>query len=120
MMMTTKESAARGTLFAGQVFGSSPVTLRVEGRATPTVAANPLERLAQIMRSNDRLMDELAVGRERVARARAYLDEPTCNARFGAAHLDRCRAKHAGVLAQLRANRIEALDLLAGPDSPAA
>ena len=79
---------------------------------TPTIAANPLERLAQLMNSNERLMDELAASRLRISDARAYLDVPGCNVRFGEAHLERCRTRHSGILAQLRANRIEALQLL--------
>ena len=79
---------------------------------SPAIAANPLERLAQLVNSNERLMDELATSRLRVSDARAYLDAPGCNARFGEAHLDRCRVRHSGILAQLRANRIEALRLL--------
>jgi hypothetical protein len=76
------------------------------------VAPNPLERLSQLMISNDRLMDELTTSRARIVAARSYLDRPGCNARFGSAHHDRCRARHSSILAQLRANRIEALRLL--------
>ena len=79
---------------------------------TPPIASNPLERLAQLVVSNDRLMDELVTSRTRIVAARAYLDNPGCHARFGSAHLERCRTKHSGILAQLRANRIEALQLL--------
>lgn len=79
---------------------------------TPPIATNPLERLSQLMLSNERLMDELATSRVRIADARAYLDGPDARPRFGEAHLDRCRSKHSGILAQLRANRIEALHLL--------
>ena len=78
----------------------------------PGDAASPLERLAQLVLANDRLMEDLASSRRRISRARAYQDEPGCNVRFGAAHLERCRSKHSGILAQLRANRIEALGLL--------
>jgi len=78
----------------------------------PPTATNPLERLSQLMIANDRLMDELAVSRTKIVAARTYLDSPGCNPRFGSAHLERCRTKHSGILAQLRANRIEALHLL--------
>ena len=78
----------------------------------PAIAANPLERLSQLMNSNEKLMAELATSRLRISDARAYLDAPGCNVRFGEAHLERCRARHSGILAQLRANRIEALQLL--------
>ncbi len=90
--------------------GSAKVRRRPDDRAD---SGNPLERLVEIMRSNDRLMGELAASRERIDRARAYLDAPGSNARFGSAHLDRCRARHSAILAWLRANRIEALALLA-------
>jgi hypothetical protein len=83
----------------------------------PPTAANPLERLAQLVNSNDRLMDELTTSRARIVSARNYLDRPGCNARFGKAHLERCRDRHSGILAQLRANRIEALRLLAEGNS---
>jgi hypothetical protein len=83
-------------------------------RLTPPAssATNPLERLAQLVIANDRLMDELTTSRARIVSARAYLDRPGCNVSFGSAHLERCRDKHAGILAQLRANRIESLRLL--------
>jgi hypothetical protein len=86
--------------------------------ALPTTPSNsnPLERLSQLMLSNDRLMDELSVGRAKIVAARTYLDRPGSNARFGSAHLERCRSHHSGVLAQLRANRIEALHLLGHED----
>ncbi len=90
----------------------------------PPALANPLERLAQLIRSNDRLLDDLATSRQRIVAALTYLDKPGCNARFASAHLDRCRNRHAAILAQLRANRIEALDLLGAEpgstDRPAA
>lgn len=78
----------------------------------PPIATGPLERLAQLMNFNDRLMEDLATSRRRIVRARAYLDGPGGHARFGLAHLERCHMKHSGILAQLRANRIEALHLL--------
>jgi hypothetical protein len=79
---------------------------------TPPIASNSLERLAQLMISNNRLMDELVTSRARIVAARIYLDKTDRNLRFGLAHLERSRVKHSGILAQLRANRIEALQLL--------
>jgi hypothetical protein len=81
----------------------------------PPVSSNPLERLAQLVNANDGLIDDLANSRERIVAALTYLDKPACNARFGSAHLERCRNRHAGILAQLRANRIEAIHLLGNP-----
>ncbi len=98
---------APAVLLDGIVVADSQVKLMA-----PPAAANPLERLAQLVIANDRLMDELATSRARIVAARSYLDSPGCNARFGSAHLERCRSKHSGILAQLRANRIEALHLL--------
>jgi hypothetical protein len=93
---------------------SRPTTQGRPDRAepTPAVASNPLERLSQLVNANDRLMDELTTSRARIVAARAYLDRPGCNARFGSAHLERSRGRHSGILAQLRANRIESLRLL--------
>jgi hypothetical protein len=73
---------------------------------------NPFEHLAALAVANDRLSGELDASRLRLADARAYLDTPGCNARFGEAHLGRCRARHSAALARLRANRIEALQAL--------
>ena len=86
---------------------------------TASNAPNPLERLAQLVLANDRLMDELATSRARIVAARVYLDGPESNVRFGSAHLERCRIKHSGILSQLRANRIEALHLLGEGESDA-
>jgi len=111
MSFLTSDVPACELLVADARLASSSVPSARE-RPTPSPAANPLERLAQLLLANDRLMDELASSRERVARAGAYRDEPECNLRFGAAHFERCRARHSGILAQLRANRIEALGIL--------
>jgi hypothetical protein len=81
-------------------------------------ASNPLERLAQLLLSNDRLIADLTASRSRIVSALAYLDQPDCNLRFGSAHLERCRARHSGILAELRANRVEALHLLGSPSQP--
>ena len=100
------------------VYGTSTTDSQLPSMKTtpagpgPTTTPNPLERLAQLVIANDRLMDELAASRARIVAARVYLDSPECNPRFGSAHLERCRSKHSGILAQLRANRIEALHLL--------
>jgi hypothetical protein len=81
----------------------------------PAEPVNALERLAQLVVSNDQLIDELTCSRARIVSALTYLDQPGCNARFGSAHLERCRNRHSEILAQLRANRLEALELLAHP-----
>jgi hypothetical protein len=71
-----------------------------------------LGRLVQIVQANDQLMEELATIRRRIVRARDYLNSSGCNLRFGAENLAYCKSKHRGVLAQLRANRIEANRIL--------
>ncbi|MBX6313856.1 MAG: hypothetical protein IRY99_13210, partial [Isosphaeraceae bacterium] len=87
-----------------------------EGPTADEDGPNPLERLIQIVRSNDYLLDELGRLRDRLACARAYLTQPGCNLVLGRANLDWLRAKRAGLLAQLRANRLEACQLLNLPD----
>ncbi len=81
-------------------------------RPPESVEPNPLERLTQLVQANDQLLEDLATSRTRIVAALVYLDDPGCNARFGSAHLERCRTRHSGILAQLRANRVEALHLL--------
>jgi hypothetical protein len=112
MTCPTPAPVAHGIPFTHSPFGSTPPARPTRLEQGPTVASNPLERLAQLVNSNDWLMDELTTSRARIVSARAYLDRPGCNARFGSAHLERCRTRHSGILAQLRANRIEALRLL--------
>ena len=72
--------------------------------------------LIELSASNDRLMDELEISRKRIDAVRAYLDRPSCNERFGLATLEVCRARHSGVLAMLRANRIKGFRLLGVSD----
>jgi hypothetical protein len=90
----------------------NPTNPPISNRQTLPIASNSLERLGQLLISNDRLMDALVTSRARIVSARNYLDRPGCQTRFGSAHLERCRVNHSGILAQLRANRIEALHLL--------
>jgi hypothetical protein len=75
-------------------------------------AVNPLERLVQLMQSNDRLASELELARGRIVRARAALSTPAGNTRVGAQYLALCKTKHRGILAQLRANRHEVNEIL--------
>jgi hypothetical protein len=83
------------------------------------VPPNPLERLTQIVQSNDHLLGELQKFRGKVNCARAYLDDPRCNIVLGTVSLNWARTKHTGVLAQLRANRIEANHILGNSASSA-
>lgn len=82
-----------------------------EGRQA-TDPSGVLGRLVRLVQANDQLMEELATIRRRIVRARDYLDSSGCNLRFGAENLAYCKSKHRGVLAQLRANRIEANRIL--------
>lgn len=100
-----------------EILGTPSRARRDWPSSPPPIAVNPLERLAQLLRANERLMGDLATSRARIWDARAYLDGPGGDLHFGEAHLDRCRIKHSGILAQLRANRIEALGLLAAGKS---
>ncbi len=120
--MTTCQPLASFVPGMDGVSFSGPIGLVVRGdrRTIERRGTNPLERLCQLTRSNDGLMADLAASRDRIDRAREYLDSPGANARFGSAHLERCRGKHSAILAGLRANRIEALALLAAAGPPAA
>ncbi len=72
-----------------------------------------LARLARLIRSNDRYLGELRGLRARLALAREFLADPASPAHLARAYHDRVRARQSRVLALLRANRIEALALLA-------
>lgn len=77
-------------------------------------AVGPFERLVQITRSNDDLLGELAVARRRVARAEAYAVDPRSRGRLGRALVAHARERQAAILDRLRANRREAMAILAG------
>jgi hypothetical protein len=72
-----------------------------------------------LLRRGERLLAELRACRARIAEARAYLDRPDANPTLGLARLEQLRAKHSGWLALLRAQRIEARDLLGDHESAA-
>ncbi|HWE35902.1 MAG TPA: hypothetical protein VG406_04960 [Isosphaeraceae bacterium] len=81
--------------------------------STGGAAARPdaFERLVRLLKDNERLVGELKDLGDKLLRARAYRADPGCNVALAEAHINRLRAKHSGVLALLRANRIEAHEL---------
>jgi hypothetical protein len=79
----------------------------------PPPAENGFERLVRLVRDNEHLFEQARELRVRLNRARTYLAEPQSNPILGHAQLNRLRNQHSGVLARLRANRIEAQELLA-------
>ena len=89
-----------------------PVAVPVPAPRVDADGPTPFGRLVQITRDNDRLFAEMGALAVRLRRARAYLMEPGCNALFGRACLDRAKRRYALALLNLRANRIEALQIL--------
>lgn len=83
-----------------------------DGQGSTAARAGGFERLVRLLKDNERLVGELQGLGGRLARARAYRAEPGCNVPLAEAHINRLRAKHSGVLALLRANRIEAHGLV--------
>ena len=69
-------------------------------------------RIVRLMKDNERLFADLGAIVARIEQARAYLAVPDCHLPLGLANLSRLKVKHSGLLALLRANRIEALDAL--------
>ena len=111
--------------------GSEPTRFGVQERSThePTpmpgrivTATTPrpeddFGRLIRIVESNERLFDGLRALTRRLEDARAYLAEPGCHRHLGQANLAYLKVKYSGVLALLRANRLEAQALLGQRDS---
>lgn len=83
--------------------------------ADAPVADDAFARLASLVRSNDRLMDELRKLDGRLAEARAYLEKTGANPTLGRAQLDRVRGDRSRVLSALRSNRIAAREFLSPP-----
>ena len=75
---------------------------------------NDFERLVRLVRDNERLRADLEATRARARRAWAYLTEPASNPALALAQLEHLRQKRSAILAQLRANLIEARELLGG------
>lgn len=82
------------------------------GRRPEDEAYNPLARLIRIVRQNDDLLGRLEAQGRRLARARAYADDPASNPTLGAALVDHARRGYVHLLEVLRANRAEALGIL--------
>lgn len=76
----------------------------------------PFHRLVQIYRENERLLGELDTVRSRTRDALTYRSRSGGTAVLADARLAQLRAKRSGLLALLRSNRIEALDILARVD----
>ncbi len=74
--------------------------------------SNPLARLIRIVRQNDDLLERLEAQGLRLARARAYADDPMSNPTLGTALVDHARRGYVRLLDILRANRAEALGIL--------
>lgn len=58
--------------------------------------------------SNRRLFGRLRQLQAQLSEARRFLDRPDAHQGFGRAHLERLRTRRSQVLAELRANRVEA------------
>ena len=69
-------------------------------------------RIVAIMKQNERLIADLDGTREQAAEAFQYLEKPGANRGLARAQIGRLRSKRSGLLAMLRANRIEALSIL--------
>ena len=72
-----------------------------------------LKRLVALTQSNDRLVADLATAQRRLAQAIDYASDSRSRASLGAALVVHARKKKTMVATQLRANRVEALALLA-------
>ncbi|CAN5602598.1 hypothetical protein BH23PLA1_BH23PLA1_14290 [soil metagenome] len=79
---------------------------------TSTDHGNAFGRAVRLVQDNERLFAALHATTIQLRRARIYLADPTSNPTLAKLHLDRIRTRRSGILAQLRANRIEAQDLL--------
>jgi hypothetical protein len=93
---------------------SRPLALPAGGHV-----ADEFGRLIQLVRSNERLFVVLRDLAGRLHGVRSYLTRADCNVRLGKAYYQYWRARHSGVLAFLRANRLEARRLLARLDPEA-
>lgn len=78
---------------------------------------NPFAHVVAVAREAERLLDELAENRRKLADAYGLLD---LNPALAMALLERLRTRRSALRARLRANRIEARELLGRPVAPVA
>jgi hypothetical protein len=92
---------------------------RLSGEASGSSLAPPstFERIVQLVQSNDRLFTERDALLAKLEQARGYLADPDSNRNFAQAYLNHLRLKHSSVVARLRANRLEARQILARLDA---
>ena len=76
------------------------------------------ERLVRLLQSNERLSAEQRVLAGQAPSGPGLPGRARVNSRLGMANLSHVRVKHSGVLALLRANRLEARESLTEPASP--
>lgn len=91
----------------------------VSGNATQSrpIAGDRIGRLIEIGRSNDEWLAQLPGLGANLARARGYADDSASNPKLASALVEHAREKYARALAGLRANRSEAIRILAGCDA---
>ncbi len=77
------------------------------------LATNPLERLIQLTQSNDRLVVQWKKARRRLGRAVEFASDPKSGSDLAISLVAHAQKHQTRVLKQLRANRHEALELLA-------
>ena len=94
-------------------WSSSSVDGRNDSRRGEASATNPLEQLVQLRRSNDRLVVELKQARRRLGQAMEFAGDPKSGGNLAITLVVHTRKNHTRVLKQLRANRLQALELLA-------
>lgn len=82
-------------------------------RPRPSGTEAMLGRLCQIMRDNDRVIDRRRICLDRLTRATEYAADPFANQALAQMILDSTRRSIEGCTAQLRANRAEAVAILA-------
>lgn len=74
---------------------------------------NPIEQMIQLRRSNDRLVDELKQARHRLSQAMEFARDQKSGGNLAISLVAHTRKNHTRVLKRLRANRFQALELLA-------
>lgn len=89
-----------------------------ETEAAEELDTHEFGRMVLLVRSNDRLFDELRSNQARIAEAMAYLGRSDSNQALGWIRLERLRERHLAILERLRFNRIKGRQLLARLEAP--
>ncbi len=105
--------ASNQTFVSGMISEDVAVTVTESARAAEGPGGRDLfGRFVNLYQSNEFLIAELASVKKKVVSAQAYLESTGSNPSLAKAQLNHLKVRRSAILTMLRANRLQAQDLL--------